>query len=69
MADWNCIINRCGQRYVDRVDARGNPLAIPAGYPGAGSPVEYGYLTPREAKEYHAKPLPPAEKPFTEAAE
>lgn len=54
MANFETIIN--GQKnpyspnraYVLRVDADKIPLRIPAGYPGAGQVVKYGYLTPME---------------------
>lgn len=49
LADWELVINGSGA-YAMREDAKGAPLRIPAGYPGAGQPVAYGYLTPNEAK-------------------
>lgn len=67
MADWNALINHTSPPYVMRVDAQGNELTIPQGYPGAGRPVEYGYLTPAEAlwrSDQSKKPIN-----FSEAAE
>jgi hypothetical protein len=51
LADWDAEINRPGiLPYTMRQDANGVPLRIPDGQPGAGRLVEYGYLTPREAR-------------------
>lgn len=52
LADWSLIINGSGP-YVMREDERG-PLAIPAGYPGAGRAAVYGYLTPAEVEALHS---------------
>jgi hypothetical protein len=49
LADWNLIINGRGS-YTLRTDADGKTLTIPRGYPGAGNPAAYGYLTPAEAE-------------------
>jgi hypothetical protein len=66
LANWEKVINGVSNRYVMRVDADGRPLKIPYGYPGAGQPVEYGYLTPREAAIVKAKRMG---LPLSEAAE
>lgn len=49
LADWNLLLNHLSPPYHMRIDAEGFPLKIPAGHPGAGHPVSYGYLTPAEA--------------------
>lgn len=49
LADWSIIINAPRQPYIDR-HVGGAPLKIPAGEPGAGKEVFYGYLTQREMR-------------------
>lgn len=58
LADWGLIINVPGRPgYVMRTDEDGVPLKIPAGEPGAGQKVSYGYLTQYEAQQKHFKPI------------
>lgn len=70
LADWELVINSDnrlpGEKYHMRVDEHGTPLKIPAGYPGAGQSVEYGYLTPAEIVARSGKNTT---KNFREAAE
>lgn len=72
LADWSCIINGKGGHYVSRTGKDGNDLTIPQGYPGAGKPAFYGYLTPKEAdavkRAVRAAPCP-TPRPYSEAAE
>lgn len=51
LADFSLDINVRGARYVCR-EVDGVPLIIPPGYPGAGKPTYYGYVTPSEARTY-----------------
>jgi len=73
MADWSVLINHASPPYCLRVDEAGQALTIPAGYPGAGKPVEYGYMTPKEAQwakgdRSRASNARSAAKPFAEVA-
>lgn len=51
LADFSLEINVRGAPYVCRMIGD-QPLTIPPGYPGAGKPTFYGYLTPGEARTY-----------------
>ena len=51
LADFSLDINVRGAPYVCRMIGD-QPLTIPPGYPGAGRPTFYGYLTPGEARTY-----------------
>lgn len=52
LADFGAVINVPGSPdYVMRVDEAGIPLTIPAGLPGAGKRISYGYLAPVEASQ------------------
>ena len=48
LADFGRRINGLSGQYTMRVDRNGNPLTIPSGFPGEGTPTFYGYLTPKE---------------------
>lgn len=69
LADWTLVINGGGRLYAQRVDADGAPLRIPAGYPGAGQPATWGYLTPAEAEANRSSRRKAPARHFSEAAE
>jgi hypothetical protein len=51
LQDWELPINHASPPYTMRGEWVGDvckPFRIPTGYPGAGNPAEYGYLTPTE---------------------
>lgn len=67
LADWNCLVNAPGKLpYTMRADAKGNPLPIPEGHPGAGHEAAYGYLTPAEMRAWRSRT---GLQPMAEAAE
>jgi hypothetical protein len=69
LADWSLCINHASPPYVLRVDAQGSPLRVPDGLPGAGSLVEYGYLTPAEAQAAQELRARKSKERYRDAAE